>query len=209
MKTKNMKHLYIISLLLLFTSCNTTTPSDTTTPDKVKDETLSHKQALTLLQETYTYSYIGHCINLKSSLFDRHRTYPAYYENIQMLSSLGLIHEETKHYSATYTGTPAYQRTTIKLTDIGREKHGVEKDNLHSSKVYIAHDSVTGIMGISLSNDGNSAQVKFSITQNETPFISITKTSSLASYEKKRRSSQTAHFIKYDTGWVCEDIEEE
>ncbi len=196
MKTKTFITLFMLPLLMACGGEQNTNETET----EEGTESLSHEQALTILQATYEHAHTGRHERSATNLFDRDGVYPIYCEKISHLANLGLINRETKQF-------PRYVETRITLTPLGLEKYAAAKDKPYI--VYIANDSITGIMGISLSEDGNSAQVKFSITQNETPFMNITSKRSLEGYEKNRRDSKTAHFVKYDTGWVCESTEGE
>lgn len=101
----------------------------------------------------------------------------------------------------------SYQKIKATLTEKAKsELSGKSKSGMYGKTTYykVATTQVVKILGISTSNDGNSALVRFSYRLKPTALYNLRKYKSGSSNCSNNIIQQDVKFIKFDTGWQME-----
>ncbi|WP_299207418.1 hypothetical protein [uncultured Dokdonia sp.] len=182
------KSLYFLVLLSLLTSCF--------------NDSLQNREALEILKKEYKNPCAQQLISSSQSNWDEYNTI---LKNASDLEDKGYVKISVRQMSGDIF-FPAYTLLNIEVVGKGND-YLVGNDTSRNRKSYaVATPEITNIIGIS--QDDNTATVRFSYTYTPTPLHSIRISSSKRNSKVPECTSGTLEgevtLRKFDTGWTIE-----
>lgn len=202
MRILSQSILVILFLLVIFSCDNSSgqASSKSNNDEPASSYLLSNEFALETIKQNHHYGFVtAYWRNRIYDSFDRDE-YEEYLSIYKYLEKEGLVILEVGYDRAIVPNKIA----EIQVTEYGLEAYG---GNSRGSMI-IGSELPDKILGIIHNEAGNEADVKFSVRYQDSPFLKLSGKRGHEGYSSKKVPYRKAHFVRYDTGWQLETIDD-